>query len=373
MIATGMPRAVVDDRDRVVRVDRDLDRVAAAGQRLVDRVVDDLVDEVVQAAHAGRADVHARPLADRLETLEDGDVLGVVAAIAGCSVVAVVLEATVPFVYTSDAPASGRSRPRPGRGLHVVIILAGGPLGTAARSVTKVLQNRAKISTRSARPASAAFCACTRKRRTAGLPSAALRRSTTSSDIRSSSCARTAAGHATVTIAVALAERLGVRRERLAGRVRPRALDLGEQRRRRQRRGQRVERVADRARARGASSARPLVVAAACSTRPSAIATRSTPGVLGAGHVAELGRGDDALAAGAQHVDQPRRGARASSSLITSSSSSSGGAPRSAASSSRSASSSASRPSRSGRASRRSAARGRRGAARGRRGAGRGR
>ena len=54
--------------------------VAVAGQGLVDGVVDDLVDEVVQAAHAGRADVHAGALADGLEALEDGDVLGVVAA-----------------------------------------------------------------------------------------------------------------------------------------------------------------------------------------------------------------------------------------------------------------------------------------------------
>ena len=52
---------------------------AEAGERLVDGVVDDLVDEVVQAHHAGRADVHARALANRLEALEDGDVLRVVA------------------------------------------------------------------------------------------------------------------------------------------------------------------------------------------------------------------------------------------------------------------------------------------------------
>ena len=68
--------AVVDDGDRVVGMDRDLDRVVEAGHRLVDGVVDDLVDEVVQAARAGRADVHAGPQADRLEALEDGDVLG---------------------------------------------------------------------------------------------------------------------------------------------------------------------------------------------------------------------------------------------------------------------------------------------------------
>ena len=44
-------------------------------ERLVDGVVDDLVDQVVEAARAGRADVHARPQPDRLEPFEDRDVL----------------------------------------------------------------------------------------------------------------------------------------------------------------------------------------------------------------------------------------------------------------------------------------------------------
>jgi hypothetical protein len=48
-------------------VDRDVDPGGAAGERLVDGVVDHLVDEVVQAAQAGRPDVHAGTLADRLE------------------------------------------------------------------------------------------------------------------------------------------------------------------------------------------------------------------------------------------------------------------------------------------------------------------
>ena len=72
-MSTGMPRPLSVDRDRVVGVDRDVDAVAVAGQRLVDRVVHHLVDEVVQAALAGGPDVHAGPLADRLEALEDRD------------------------------------------------------------------------------------------------------------------------------------------------------------------------------------------------------------------------------------------------------------------------------------------------------------
>ena len=71
--------AVVGDRDAVVGMDRDLDLVGLAGQRLIDRVVHHLVDQVVEASRAGRADVHAGALADGLETLEDRDVLGPIA------------------------------------------------------------------------------------------------------------------------------------------------------------------------------------------------------------------------------------------------------------------------------------------------------
>jgi hypothetical protein len=59
---------VVDDRDRVVDVDRDVDLIAEAGQRLVDGVVDDLVDEMVQPGTpvepmymAGRLRTASRP------------------------------------------------------------------------------------------------------------------------------------------------------------------------------------------------------------------------------------------------------------------------------------------------------------------------
>ena len=51
-----------------------VDRLGMAGERLVDGVVDDLVDHVMQAgAVIGVADIHARPLAHGVEALEDLD------------------------------------------------------------------------------------------------------------------------------------------------------------------------------------------------------------------------------------------------------------------------------------------------------------
>ena len=74
----GDAAAVVLDPDPAVVLQGEHDPVAVAGERLVDRVVDDLPDQVVQAALAGGPDVHAGSLADRLEALEDLDGGGVV-------------------------------------------------------------------------------------------------------------------------------------------------------------------------------------------------------------------------------------------------------------------------------------------------------
>ena len=92
MLAHRHAAAVVLDGHHAVGLDRDLDGLGLAGHRLVDRVVDDFPDEVVQAAGVGRADVHARALANGLQTLEDLDAGGVVvrrvaralAAAVGC-------------------------------------------------------------------------------------------------------------------------------------------------------------------------------------------------------------------------------------------------------------------------------------------------
>ena len=73
---------VVLDGDRIVGVDRDANRVRVAGERFVDRVVDDFVDEMMQAALGRRADVHAGAFANRLESLEYLDLPRVVLLLA---------------------------------------------------------------------------------------------------------------------------------------------------------------------------------------------------------------------------------------------------------------------------------------------------
>ncbi|GAA3054311.1 hypothetical protein GCM10020000_40500 [Streptomyces olivoverticillatus] len=74
----GDAAAVVDDAHAAVGQDRHVDGVRVSGQGLVDGVVDDLLHQVVQATLTGRADVHAGPLADRVQSLQDGDRAGVV-------------------------------------------------------------------------------------------------------------------------------------------------------------------------------------------------------------------------------------------------------------------------------------------------------
>ena len=82
--------AVVDDRDRSVDVNRDVDLIAKAGQGFVDRVVDDFVDEMVQAGRTGRPDVHRGTLADRFQAFEDLDAVGRVVGDVLCGPVSVV-------------------------------------------------------------------------------------------------------------------------------------------------------------------------------------------------------------------------------------------------------------------------------------------
>jgi hypothetical protein len=76
VLVDGDAAAVVLDPDAPVAEEGDLDPAAVARHRFVDGVVHDLPDQVVEALGSGRSDVHGGAAADRLEALEDGDVLG---------------------------------------------------------------------------------------------------------------------------------------------------------------------------------------------------------------------------------------------------------------------------------------------------------
>ncbi len=72
----GNPAAAVGQQGHV-------DAGAVPCHGLVDRVVDQLPHAVVEAAEAGRPDVHPGSFPDRLEALEDHDLLGSVLALRG--------------------------------------------------------------------------------------------------------------------------------------------------------------------------------------------------------------------------------------------------------------------------------------------------
>ena len=78
----GDAAAVVFHGHRAVVVDDHADLVGEAGHRLVDRVVDDLIDQVMQAPGGRVGDIHGGPLADVLQVAEVFQVLGGVIAFA---------------------------------------------------------------------------------------------------------------------------------------------------------------------------------------------------------------------------------------------------------------------------------------------------
>ena len=70
---------VVAHRNAVIGVNFHMHIVGMTGQRLVDAVVHDLVDHVVQTRPVvGVADIHARPLANGFQSLENLDGFGAV-------------------------------------------------------------------------------------------------------------------------------------------------------------------------------------------------------------------------------------------------------------------------------------------------------
>src|SRR5436309_1738626 len=75
---------VVHHPDAAIGEQGHVDAAGVPGHRLVDRVVHNLLDEVVQTTFTGRADVHTRTLPDGFEPLEYGDGGRVVVILLGC-------------------------------------------------------------------------------------------------------------------------------------------------------------------------------------------------------------------------------------------------------------------------------------------------
>jgi hypothetical protein len=71
--------AVVLDRNPIVAQNYGVDLGTETGQRFIDGVVDDLSDEMMQAALGGVADVHSGALANCFESFENLDGLGAIA------------------------------------------------------------------------------------------------------------------------------------------------------------------------------------------------------------------------------------------------------------------------------------------------------
>ncbi len=66
--------AVILYRDRAIGVDTDQNEVTDACHRFVDTVINYLCDKVMQSADVGAADIHARPLTNRLKPFKDLDI-----------------------------------------------------------------------------------------------------------------------------------------------------------------------------------------------------------------------------------------------------------------------------------------------------------
>ena len=89
--------AVVNDRDRTVGMDRHMNMLGVTGHRLVDRVVDDFVNQVVKPARRRVANVHARALADGVDAFENPDVRAGIRAVAAAPSVTIGVDIGLSF------------------------------------------------------------------------------------------------------------------------------------------------------------------------------------------------------------------------------------------------------------------------------------
>ena len=91
--ADGDASSVIFYRDAPVLIDRHLDMCTVTCQRLIHRVVHDLIDQMVKTSGRSSSDVHARSLADGLESLKHLDIICCI-----CSDLGSVFQIVVKFV-----------------------------------------------------------------------------------------------------------------------------------------------------------------------------------------------------------------------------------------------------------------------------------
>ena len=77
----GDAAPVVADGDRIVGVDRHIDLTAIARQRLINRVVDHLINQMMKSALRRRTYIHARTHANRFQALKYLNLIGGVFAL----------------------------------------------------------------------------------------------------------------------------------------------------------------------------------------------------------------------------------------------------------------------------------------------------
>ena len=88
MNTDGNTAAVVLHRHGVITPDRYINRIAIASQRLVNRVIHDLVYEMVQTLFTGRADVHRGTEPNGFQPLQNFDTTSVIfvwVGVGGCT------------------------------------------------------------------------------------------------------------------------------------------------------------------------------------------------------------------------------------------------------------------------------------------------
>jgi hypothetical protein len=69
---------IVDHDHAAVDLQRNLNRLAEARHMFVDAIINDLIDQMVEAFDTSAADVHRRTLANRIQAFENLDLIGAV-------------------------------------------------------------------------------------------------------------------------------------------------------------------------------------------------------------------------------------------------------------------------------------------------------